>query len=57
MFSIFKTCKLAVAGENTQRPLAGPKNYCESNQTCFTYSLEKGFHLPEFHAKLSFTRN
>ena len=28
------------------------ENYCESKQTCFSYSLDKAFHLPEFQAKL-----
>ena len=43
---------MAVAGQNTRRPLARPENYCESKQTCFSYSLDKAFHLPEFQAKL-----
>ena len=42
---------------NTQRPPARPENYCESKQTYFSYSLHKAFHLPEFQAKLFFTRN
>ena len=36
-FSVFKTCKMAVAGKNTRRPAAPPENYCESNQTYFSY--------------------
>ena len=47
-FSLFKTCKLNVAGQDTRRPAARPENYCESKQTYFSYSLEKAFHLPEF---------
>ena len=54
-FCKFFFCKLAVAGENTQRPPAPTENYCESKQTYFSYSLENAFHLPE--AKLFFTRN
>ena len=50
-------CKLAVAGENTQRPPARTENYFESKQTYFSYILDKAFHLPEFRAKLFFTRN
>ena len=56
-FSVFKTCKMAVAGQNTRRPPARPENYCESKQTYFSYSLDKAFHLPEFQAKFFFTRN
>ena len=56
-FSVFKTCKMAVAGQNTRRPPARPENYCESKQTYFSYSLDKAFHSPEFQAKLFFTRN
>ena len=37
--------------------LARPENNFESKQTCFRYSLNKGFHPPEFQAKLFFTRN
>ena len=48
---------MAVARQNTRRPLAGPQNYCESKQTYFSYSLDKAFHSPEFQAKLFFTRN
>ena len=48
---------MAVAGQNTRRPLARPENYCESKQTYFSYSLDKAFHSPEFQAKLFFTRN
>ena len=48
---------MAVAGQNTRRPLAGPQNYCESKQTYFSYSLDKAFHSPEFQAKLFVTRN
>ena len=56
-FSVFKTCKMAVAGQNTRRPSARPENYCESKQTNFSYSLDKAFHSPGFQAKLHFTRN
>ena len=56
-FSVFKTCKMAVAGQNTRRPPARPENYCESKQTYFSYSLNKAFHSPECQAKLFFTRN
>ena len=54
-FSVFKTCKMAVAGQNTRGPPARPENYCESKQTYFSYSLDKVFHSPKiiFHAKLS----
>ena len=38
-------------------PQRGQKNSCESKQTNFSYSLDKAFHLPEFRAKLYFTRN
>ena len=31
-FSVFKTCKMAVAGQNTRRPPARQGNYCESKQ-------------------------
>ena len=48
---------MAVARQNTRRPLARPQNYCESKQTYFSYSLDKAFHSPEFQAKLFFTRN
>ena len=48
---------MAVAGQNTRHPPARPENYCESKQTYFSYSLDKAFHLPEFQAKLFFTRN
>ena len=47
---------MAVAGQNTRRPPARPENYCESKQTYFSYILDKAFHLPEFQAKLFFTR-
>ena len=50
-------CRLAVAGRNTQRPLARPENYCESKQTYFTYSLDKVYHLPEIQGKLLITQN
>ena len=50
-------CRLAVAGRNTQRPLARPENYCESKQTYFTYSLDKVYHLPEIQGKLFITQN
>ena len=53
----FKTCKMAVAAQNTRRSLARLENYCESKQTYFSYSLDKAIHLPEFQAKLFFTRN
>ena len=56
-FLVFKTCKTAVAGQNTRRPPARPENHCESKQTYFCYSLDKAFHLPEFQAKFFFTRN
>ena len=37
-------------------PPARTENYCESNQTYFSYSLDKAFHSPEFFlAKLFFT--
>ena len=42
---------MAVAGQNTRRPLAQPENYCESKQTYFSCSLDKAFHSPEFQAK------
>ena len=32
-------------------------SYFESKQDYFSYSLDKAFHLPEFQAKLFFTRN
>ena len=54
---LFKTCKMAVARQNTRRPPARPENYCKSKQTYFSYSLDKAFHSPEFQAKLFFTRN
>ena len=38
-------------------PPARPENYCKSKQTYFSYSLDKASHLPEFQAKLFFTRN
>ena len=38
-------------------PQRGQKNSCESKQTNFSYSLDKAFRLPEFRAKLYFTRN
>ena len=50
-FSVFKTCKIAVAGQNTRRPPARPENYCESKQTYVSYSLDKAFLSPEFQAK------
>ena len=53
-FSVFKTCKMAVAGQNTRRPPARPENYCESKQTYFSSSLDKAFHSAEFQAKLFF---
>ena len=56
-FSVFKTWKMALAGQNTRRPPARPENYCESKQTYFSYSLDKAFHSPESQAKLFFTRN
>ena len=57
-FSVFKTCKMAVAGQNTRRPPARPENYCESKQTYLSDSLDKAFHLQSstqnyFYAKLS----
>ena len=37
---------------------AGQENYCESNQTYYSCSLDKALHLPdEFQAKLFFTGN
>ena len=46
------------AGQNTERPPAEQENYCESNQTYSSCSLDKAFHLPdEFQVKLFFTRN
>ena len=56
-FSVFKKCKMAVAGQNARRPQARPENYCKSKQTYFGYSLDKAFHSPEFQAKFFFTRN
>ena len=56
-FSVFKTCKMAVPGQNPRRPPARVENYCESKQTYFSYSLDKAFHSPEFQAKLFFTLN
>ena len=50
-FSVFKTCKMAVGGQNTRRPQALPGNYFEPKQTYFRYSLDKAFHSPEFQAK------
>ena len=35
-FSVFKTCKMAVAGQNTRRPPARQGNYCESKQDLFS---------------------
>ena len=54
-FSIFKTSKMAVAGQNTRRPPARPENYCESKQTYFSYTLDKARVSGKiiFHAKLS----
>ena len=39
---------LGVAEQNTQRPTTRLENYCESNQTYFSYSFDNVFHLPEF---------
>ena len=47
-FLVFKTSKMAVAGQNTRRPPARPENYGEPKQTYFSYSLDKAFHSPEF---------
>ena len=56
-FSVFKTCKMAMGGQNTRRPQALPGNYCEPKQTYFRYSLDKAFHSPEFQTKLFIRRN
>ena len=56
-FQFLRRPKCAVAGQNTRCPAAPQENYCESNQTYFSYSLDKAFHSPEFQAKLFFTRN
>ena len=53
-FSVFKMFKMALAGQNTQRPPVRPENYYESKQTYFSYSLDKAFHSPEFQAKKFF---
>ena len=37
--------------------LARPENNFETKQTYFNYSPNKGFHPPEFQAKLFFTQN
>ena len=47
-FSVFKTCKMAVAGQNTRRPPARPENSCESKQTYFSDSLDKAFTRQSF---------
>ena len=47
-FSIFKTCKLALAGQSTQRPPARPEHYCESKQRYFII-----FSIKPCHGKLS----
>ena len=38
-------------------PQLDQKYYCESKETCFSYSLDKAFHLPEFRANLFFKGN
>ena len=42
--------QLAVAGQNTWCSPASHEDYCESQQTYFSYSLDKAFHLLEFQA-------
>ena len=56
-FQFSRRAKWPWGGENTRRPPARPENYYKSKQTYFSYSLDKAFHLPEFQAKLFFTRN
>ncbi len=41
-------------GQNILWLLTRPKNYFQSNQICFSFSLGKVFQLPEFQAKLFF---
>ena len=48
---------MAMAGKKNSCFLARPENNFESKQTYFSYSPNKGFHAPEFQAKLFFTRN
>ena len=48
---------MAMAGKKNSCFLARPENSFESKQTYFNYSPNKGFHPPEFQAKLFFTRN
>ena len=56
-FSIFGPYNMAMAGKKNSCFLARPENNFESKQTYFSYSPNKGFHPPEFQAKLFFTRN
>ena len=56
-FSIFGPRNMAMAGKKNSCFLARPENNFESKQTYFSYSPNKGFHPPEFQAKLFFTRN
>ena len=56
-FSIFGPRHMAMAGKKNSCFLARPENNFESKQTYFSYSPNKGFHPPEFQAKLFFTRN
>ena len=53
----FQDVQMTMAGQNTRGPPAWPEIYCESKQIYFSYSLDKALHLPEFQAKLFFTRN
>ena len=39
---------MALAGQKTLCLLARPENNVKSEQTCFSYSLDKGLHPPEF---------
>ena len=48
---------MAMVGKKNSCFLARPENNFESKQTYFSYSPNKGFHPPEFQAKLFFTRN
>ena len=48
---------MAMAGKKNSCFLARPENNFESKQTYFSYSPNKGFHPPEFQAKLFFMRN
>ena len=44
-------------GRTYSAPPVKTENYYESKQTYFSYGLDKAFHLPEFQAKLFFTRH